>query len=107
MLMISRKLQNGDFSQMVGEEILQLGPLSGIPVPGTGTREKPEMMPPPGLMPPSMIRMLNGGQEPPDISALIREMNTPNNSMATTAIAQQNGGANMIPGSTPMNMGIQ
>ena len=106
-MMISQMMQNGDFSQMAAMERMMPGPLSGIPVPGTGTREKPEMMPPPGLMPPSMIRMLNGGQEPPDISALIREMNTPNNSMATTAIAQQNGGANMIPGSTPMNMGIQ
>ena len=62
------------------------GPLSGIPVPGTGTRDKPEMMPPPGLVPPQMIRMLNGGQDPPDINQLIREMNTPNNSLATGAL---------------------
>jgi hypothetical protein len=33
-------------------ERMMPGPLSGIPMPGTGTRDKPEMMPPPGLAPP-------------------------------------------------------
>jgi hypothetical protein len=76
-------MQSGNFSMI---ERMMPGPLSGIPIPGTGTKENPQMMPPPGLAPPQMIRMLNGGNEPPDIARLIRESNTPTNTLNSNGL---------------------